>query len=141
MLLRAEQIEKAPLYPVYAVYGNDPLLTLEATDLIRAKAKAAGFVDRKILETGVGFKWQSLVDASENSSLFSPKTLIDLRAPEGKVGREGGTALKNYLAKNHPDVVLLIYLAELDWKTEKTAWFAELSQKAVVVKVDAPPFS
>ncbi len=141
MLLRAEQIETTPLYPVYAVYGSDPLLTLEATDAIRAKARAAGFSERKVLEVEVGFKWQNLSDAAENSSLFSPKILIDLRAPGGKMGRDGGAALKNYLAKNHPDVVLLIYLGALDWKDEKTAWFSELSQKAVVIKVDSPPFS
>ena len=141
MFLRAEQIEKSPLYPVYAVYGNDPLLTLEATDTIRLKAKNAGFSERKILEVGVGFQWQSLIDAAENTSLFSPKTLIDLRAPGGKMDRDGTPALKNYLAKNHPDVLLLIYLAELDWKDEKSAWFTELTQKAVVIKVDAPPFS
>lgn len=141
MRISPDKILSSPFSLVYAVYGNEPLLTLEACDMVRQKAKSQGFLERKILTVETGFQWQRLMEAAENTSLFSPNVLIDLRVPNGKWGRDGAAVLKNYLQKTRQNVLLLIYLGQLDWKDEKTQWFAELSQKATLICATAPTFA
>ncbi len=141
MRLTPEKILSSPLCAVYAVYGNDPLLTIESSNLVRQKARENGFLERKVLNVETGFQWQNLWEAADNTSLFSPQILIDLRVPNGKWGKDGAVALKNYFKKPRNNVLLLIDLGVLDWKDEKTEWFSELSQKAALVEARAPTFS
>ena len=54
MRVSSEQIAQQltrELKPLYTVFGDEPLLALEATDRIRAKARADGYVEREILTT------------------------------------------------------------------------------------------
>ena len=63
MQLAPEQLDahlaKSPnsLGPLYAVTGTEELRALEAADAIRAKAKSAGYTDRKVYSAGAYFDW------------------------------------------------------------------------------------
>ena len=103
MQLRPEQLAahlEKPLGPphssLFVVHGDEPLLTIEAGDAIRAAARRQGFDEREVLVAGQGFKWDDLFLAGGNLSLFGGAKLIDLRIPSGKPGREGGEALQRY---------------------------------------------
>jgi DNA polymerase-3 subunit delta len=51
VLLRPEQLSthlEKPLAPLYVVHGDEPLLTIEAADAIRAAARKQGFEEREI---------------------------------------------------------------------------------------------
>ena len=48
------------LAPVYVVHGDEPLLSLEAADTIRAKARAAGYTQRDVHIVERGFDWSRL---------------------------------------------------------------------------------
>jgi DNA polymerase III subunit delta len=126
------------LYPIYALHGDEPLLILEAADLIRQKALSCGFDEREVLTVLPGFDWEQLVSANCSMSLFGGKKLIDLRIPNGKPGREGSAALQTYCAHLSPDNLLLITLPELDWKEEKAAWITALGHRGGIVKLSAP---
>ena len=131
------------LASLYVVYGDEPLLTIEAGDAIRAAARRAAYSEREVLVAGPGFAWSALQAAGGNLSLFGERKLIDLRIPTGKPGRDGGDALKQYCARLSPqvpasDTLTLITLPELGWQEEKAAWFVALSQAGVVVKLTAP---
>jgi DNA polymerase III delta subunit len=71
---------------VYLVYGDEPLLVIEAADAIRAAARRQGFDERKVLTAIAGFDWNGLYHAAGSLSLFGGRTLIDLRIPTGKPG-------------------------------------------------------
>lgn len=134
----AAQLAKG-LAPIYVVHGDDPLLTSEAGDAVRAAARQQGFTDREVLVAGTGFRWSDLRAAAGNLSLFGGSKLVDLRIPTGKPGREGGEALVRH-AKQPPDgVVTLITLPELDWTLRKAAWFLALAEAGVVLELNAPP--
>lgn len=141
MMLRPEQLaaqlEKS-LAPLYLLHGNEPLLVLEAADAVRAAARAKGFADRETLVVSQGFRWDSLVLAAGNLSLFGDAKLVDLRIPNGKPGREGGEALQRYVKQLNPDVLTLVTLPEVDWQTRKTAWFTALAEAGVAVELNAP---
>ena len=50
MLLKGEQLAahlERELRPLYVVYGDEPLLVIEAADAIRARARQQGYRDRK----------------------------------------------------------------------------------------------
>lgn len=126
------------LTPLYVLYGDEPLLVIEAADAVRTRARAAGYAEREVLVAGGGFKWANLDQAAANMSLFGGDKLIDLRIPNGKPGKEGAAALSAYSRRTTPGVVTLITLPELDWATVKTAWFAALEENGLMVEFNAP---
>lgn len=141
MQLRGEQLSahlERELKPVYVLYGDEPLLVIEAADAIRAAARRQGFVDREVLTAIAGFNWNELHQAAGNMSLFGGRTLLDLRIPTGKPGREGSAALQEYCARPSPDALLLVTLPGLDWTEEKAAWLKALAEAGVAIKLIPP---
>lgn len=127
------------LKPLYTVFGDEPLLALEATDRIRAKARAAGYVEREVLTVDTGFKWPQLAMAASSQSLFATQKLLELRIPTGKPGTEGGEALRKFCAALPADTVTLIYLPEIDWRAQKAGWFEALDHAGTLVEAKAVP--
>jgi DNA polymerase-3 subunit delta len=141
MQLRGEQLPahlERDLRSIYTVHGDEPLLTIEAADAIRAAARGQGFTEREVLVAIAGFNWGDLAATARNMSLFGGKKLIDLSIPTGKPGRDGGAALQEYCARPSPDVLLLVSLPGLDWSEEKAVWFKALSDAGVALKLTPP---
>ena len=136
----ASHLDRA-LGALYIVYGDAPLLVLEAADAIRATARKQGYDEREVLTALSGFDWGQLTAATSNLSLFGGKKLIDLRIPTGKPGKEGSSALTAYCQRMSADNILLVTLPQLDWKEEKAVWFATLAQAGVAIKFSAPPLN
>ena len=144
MLLREEQLSahlERELKPVYVVYGDEPLLVIEAADAIRAAARQQGFSEREVLTAVTGFGWNDLLLCAGSMSLFGGKKLVDLRIPTGKPGREGSSVLQEYCERVPRDTLLLVTLPGLDWKEEKAAWFKALNEAGVVIKPIPPDLS
>ena len=141
MQLKGEQLSahlERELKPIYVVYGDEPLLVIEAADAIRAAARRRGFDEREVLTAISGFNWLELHHAAGNRSLFGGRTLIDLRIPTGKPGREGSAAIQDYCARPSPDSLLLVTLPGLDWTEEKAVWLKALAEAGVAVKLIPP---
>ena len=141
MQLKGEQLAahlERELQPVYLVYGDEPLLVIEAADAIRAAARRRGFDERTVLTAIAGFAWNDLYHAAGSRSLFGGRTLIDLRIPGGKPGREGSAALQQYCARPSPDSLLLVSMIGVDWREEKAAWMSALAAAGGVVKLLPP---
>ena len=144
MLLKGEQLAahlERELRPLYVLYGDEPLLVLEAADAIRAKARREGYSEREVLTVLPQFDWGALLAAGGNMSLFGDRKLIDLRIPTGKPGKEGSAALQQWCQHLSPDNLLLITLPELDWREEKAVWFTALVNAGVAIKLMAPPLA
>lgn len=141
MQLRPEQLAahlEKPLAPLYVVHGDDPLLTIEAGDALRAAARRQGFDERSVLVVTPTFRWDELFHAAGNLSLFGGRTLVDLRMPTGKPGRDGGEALARYCKALPSDVMTLITLPEMDWRAKKAAWFTALINAGIAIECRAP---
>lgn len=121
--------------PLYVIHGDEVLLALEAGDAIRAAARAAGATDREVLVVEPGFKWDALISANANGSLFGDRKMIDVRIPTGKPGVEGAKALEAYAANPNPDNITLITLPRLDRATQASAWFSALAAAGATVAV------
>ena len=125
------------LRPLYAVWGDEPLLAQEAGDAIRAAARAAGYGERQVhTVAGAHFDWSGLLGAAMAMSLFSDKQLIEIRIPSGKPGKDGSDALQRYCGALGDDVVTLVQLPKLDRTQQSSAWFSALDGAGLMVRVD-----
>ncbi|MEP7330390.1 MAG: DNA polymerase III subunit delta [Betaproteobacteria bacterium] len=120
---------------LYVIHGDEALLALEAGDAIRAAARAVGATDREVLVVESGFKWDTLIGANANGSLFGDRKVIDLRIPTGKPGVEGAKALEAYAANPNPDNITLITLPRLDRAAQASVWFSALAVAGTTVAV------
>ena len=144
MLLKGDQLTahlERELRPLYILYGDEPLLVLEAADQIRAKSRQQGYSEREVLTVLPQFDWGQLLAAGGNMSLFGDKKLIDLRIPTGKPGKDGSAALQQWCQNLSLDNMLLITLPEMNWQDEKAVWFTTLVNAGVAIKLMAPPLA
>lgn len=132
----AQQLKRA-LAPLYIVYGDEPLLALEAADRIRARAREEGHVEREVLTAEQHFDWSQLRVSSQSQSLFASRRILEVRIPNGKPGNDGSQALQEYAAHLPPDTITLISLPEVDWRAQKGAWFGALDAAGVMVEAAA----
>jgi DNA polymerase-3 subunit delta len=136
--LRPEQLEAhltRELRPLYAIHGDEPLLSMEAADAIRTRARAAGFAERSVLLAERGFDWSELAASGASLSLFGDRKLIELRLPSGKPGTDGARAIEAFCAKLPPDALTLVMLPRLDRAGQSSPWFAALESKGAIVNV------
>lgn len=137
MRITTEQLQQhlaRNVHPLYTVFGDEPLLALEAGDRIRAAARAAGHTEREVLTVESGFRWPDLAFAGDSQSLFSARKLLELRVPTGKPGTEGSAALQAYCERLPPDTVTLVQLPAVDWRAQKSGWFEALEHAGVAVE-------
>ncbi len=130
----AAQLAKG-LAPLYVVYGDEPLLAIEAGDAIRAAARKGGCEEREVLVVEPAFKWDAFSAASRNLGLFGTRKLVDLRIPGGKPGTEGARVLEDCAAHPSVDTTVLITLPRIDRATAGSAWFSALEQHGVMIEV------
>jgi DNA polymerase III subunit delta len=127
------------LDPLYAVYGEEPLLALEAADRIRHLARRSGYEEREVLTAEPGFDWSQLAASGSSLSLFGARRILELRVPSGKPGAEGAEAIKRYVAQLPPDTLTLISLPKLDRTAQASAWFEAVDAAGITVTANQVP--
>lgn len=126
------QLQKR-IAPLYSLFGNEPLLIAEATDLIRATAKQQNYTEREIFTIDHRFDWNELQQANNNLSLFGDKRVMDIRIPSGKPGREGGKAIEAYCQTLPQDTITLITLPRIDKQGQSTKWFKAIEKTGITI--------
>ena len=123
------------LLPVYVISGDDPLQTGEASDAVRARARAAGYTEREVffVERG-GSSWADVRQAAEALSLFASRRVVEVRMPSGKPDR-GEDELLRVIAAAGDDLLLLILTDKLERKTESSGWLAAAQQRGAWLPV------
>ncbi|MBS1154217.1 MAG: polymerase subunit delta [Proteobacteria bacterium] len=122
------------LAPLYVIHGDEALLALEAAQLIRDSARAAGYAEREVMTVEAGFDWSRLAMSGNSFSLFAEKKLIDLRIPTGKPGVEGAKTLEAQARDLPPDTLILITLPKLDRTGLNSKWFSALAGAGEVIE-------
>ena len=140
MQLRYDQLGshlQKGLRSLYIVWGDDPLLTQEACDALRAAARQAGYSERQVhTVAGAHFNWSGLIGASQAMSLFSDRQIIEIRIPSGKPGKDGSEALQRYCQSLSDDVLTIVQLPRLDRQQQQSGWFTALDAAGVSVRID-----
>lgn len=136
--LRTEQLAKAlnqKISPIYLVSGDEPLLVQEACDLIRKKAREAGYIERELYHTDANFNWDTLLQSANSMSLFAEKKILEVRVSNGKPGDVGTKALLEYCSSPSDDNLLLLVFPKIDKKTQNTKWFKAVDPVADVIQI------
>ncbi len=120
---------------VFLLTGDEPLQIMEAADSIRKSANEKGFTERDIYHADAQFDWGNLHGASNNLSLFSEKTLIDLRVMMKSPGKAGSQAIRDYMQNPPMDKILMIQTAKLVGGARNSAWVKAIEKVGVVVQV------
>jgi len=138
MRIKAEQLPQHlqnQLAPLYTIFGNEPLLVIEAADLIRKCTRQQGFSEHEIFTVDHHFRWPDILNAGGNLSLFGDRKIIDIRIPSGKPGREGSKTIESYCLALPQDTVTLITLPKMDKQSQSTKWFKVIENTGVMVPI------
>jgi DNA polymerase-3 subunit delta len=127
-----QQLAKG-LLPAYLVSGDEPLLTQEAADAVRAAARRAGCEREVHFIERVG-DWDAVRAASANLSLFATRRLTEIRLA-GKPGAAGNVALSALLAAVAPDTHYLILAPRLDREARNAPWLRTLEGIGAALQV------
>jgi len=123
------------LAPAYLVSGDEPLLTGEAADAIRAKARAQGFTDREVHFIERAGDWNDVRASAGTLSLFGSRRLVEIRLPTGKPGAAGNATLVELIEARDRDTVFLILTPRLDRDAQSADWVAAVEKHGAWVPV------
>lgn len=138
MKINAQQLKahlQQALARVYLIAGDDPLLVQEARDQIVEQAEKEGFSERHSFHATSDYDWDCFLAEIKQQSLFSTKSLIELRINTGKPGKTGAAAIEKFLAELPRDKTLLIITPKLDAIQQKTKWVKGIEEKGVFITV------
>ena len=103
------------------IAGVEELRVIEAADAVRAKARAEGF-ERVVYDVDGRFDWDELVGDFSAMSLFASTRLLDVRAPDGKVGKEGSETIARFCKDPPPGTTLMVTCMDWSKKQADAAW-------------------
>jgi DNA polymerase-3 subunit delta len=121
------------LAPAWLIFGDEPLLTGEAADAVRARARADGFAGRDFFVTDRSFDWAEISAASRTLSLFAERRIFEIRMPTPRPGREGGAMLAALAADPGPDNLVLVITTRPEKDTWSSAWLKAFEKHGVFV--------
>src|SRR5262245_9264720 len=128
----ARTLEKG-LAPAWLIAGDETLLTGEAADAVRAKARAQGYTGRELVVTDRSFDWSEVSAASRTQSLFAERRILEVRMPTPRPGKEGGSVLAALAADTGPDNLVLVVTTRPERETWASAWFKAFEKHGAVV--------
>jgi DNA polymerase-3 subunit delta len=110
------------LLPAYLISGDEPLLSGEAADAVRARARAAGFTEREVHFIERASDWDDVRASAGNLSLFGSRRLVEIRLASARPGAAGNAALVALLEARDPDLLLLVIAPRLDREAQGADW-------------------
>jgi DNA polymerase III subunit delta len=110
------------LLPAYLISGDEPLLSGEAADAVRARARAAGFTEREVHFIERAGDWDEVRASAGNLSLFGARRLVEIRLTTARPGVAGNAALVALLEARDPDLLLLVIAPRLDRDAQAADW-------------------
>ena len=140
MKLRAdglnEQLQRNPFPPLLWIYGEEPLLQIEAADQAKAAARKQNISQREVIFVNRYFTASSLREATAAMSLFSESKLIELRFPTSKVSKDLGEALVKLLPTLDEQTRILATSPErLDRTVTASDWFKQIDKHAWLLEI------
>ena len=123
------------LLPAYLVSGDEALLTAEATDAIRARARAKGFTERETYFMERGGDWNDIRASAANLSLFAERRIVEIRMASGKPGNTGSAAIVALLENKDPDRLILISTPKLDRDAQSSEWVRAIETHGALIQV------
>ena len=123
------------LLPVYLISGDDPLLTGEAVDAVRRRARDSGFTERDVHFMDRGGDWDAVLASVASMSLFAQRRIVEVRLPTGRPGVTGNRILKRVIESAGAETLLLILTGRLDREAAGSEWVRAAEEHGASVAV------
>ena len=121
------------LLPVYLISGDDPLLTGEAVDAVRLRARESGFTEREVHFMERGSDWDAVLASAASLSLFAERRIVEVRLPTGRPGVAGARVLKRVIEGAGADTLVLILTGRLDREAAGSDWARAAEERGASV--------
>ena len=143
MKIRADQLnshlqdalQKNQLLPIFMISGDEPLLSQEAADSVRASARKLGYTERETFYVEGKSDWNQVFNQTSSMSLFADKKILELRITNGKPGDQGSKALCELCENLNEDNLLLVLLPKLDKNAQRSKWVKTLEAHGAHIQV------
>jgi DNA polymerase-3 subunit delta len=132
----ARALQAGQLAPCYVVMSDEPLLSIEASDAIRAAALKSGVSSREVFTLERGARLQELLSCFSSGSLFGDRVLAEIRIPGGKPAKDQIDALlqiATWLKSGQTDAMALVTLPKLTTKAMDAEWFTALTKAGSLI--------
>ena len=123
------------LLPAYLISGDEPLLSGEAADAIRARARADGFTEREVHFIERNSVWDEVRASTSNLSLFGARRLVEIRLATARPGAAGNAALVALAEARDPDLLLLVLAPRLDRDAQGADWVRAIEARGAWLSV------
>jgi DNA polymerase III subunit delta len=123
------------LLPAYLISGDEPLLTGEAADAVRERARTAGFTEREVHFIERAADWDAVRASAANLSLFGARRVLEIRLPTPRPGVAGNATLLALTQGADPDTLLLVLAPRLDREAQGAEWVRALEARGGMLQV------
>jgi DNA polymerase III subunit delta len=110
---------------LFWVHGDEPLLMIEAADMVRQAYRQQGASERSVFTPGRGFDWSLLDEAAGSMSLFASVQIIEIRLAKKPI-TELGEPLARWASRLSDDVKVIVSSPRLDKRLMASPWFKQV---------------
>lgn len=126
---------KQQLPQVILIFGDEPLLSLEASDQVQQCAKQQGYLEKFSFSLDAKFEADIIFNHFNSLSLFSEKKLIELNF--SKTTKENTAFIREITALLHDDILLIVKGPKLNNQQMSSVWFKNLEQQGIVISCNS----
>ncbi|AFN35669.1 DNA polymerase III subunit delta [Taylorella equigenitalis] len=123
----------------YLITGDEILLSIDATDKLRAFCRNHEYSERISMVMDSNSPWDDVLNHLQSNSLFSEKKILEISVPTGKFGKKGGPTLAKlaeYIDTHKPDdICVILSIPKLDKKTQQTKWYVGIKSIATLIEI------
>lgn len=132
-----EQYLKTELKPCYLIFGDEPLLKIEAIEQIKVAAQKVGFEEHHKFHADPLVDWSSVFNACQALSLFSSRQIVELIF-EKRPSKDDISQLNSLFSLLNPDLILVISGPYLAKAQQQAKWFQQYFKSGLFLSVSHP---
>lgn len=117
------------------IFGDEPLLQIEALDQIQQQARQLGFLESFSYSLDGSYDKDQIFNQLNSMSLFSEKQVIELSL--SKTNKDNTDFIKEISQLLNPDTLLIIKGPKLTNQQMQSKWFSSLEKEGLFVAVNA----
>ncbi|WP_299660782.1 DNA polymerase III subunit delta [uncultured Psychromonas sp.] len=117
------------------IFGDEPLLSIEAFEQIQSHAKNQGFLERFSYSLDGSFDKDQIFSQFNTLSLFSEKQIIELTL--SKTTKENTDFIREITPLLNTDILLVLKGPKLNSQQLKSVWFNKLEQQGLFISTNA----
>ena len=119
------------------IFGDEPLLAIEASEQIRDVAKSQGYHEKISYSLDGKFPSELIFSEFSSLSLFSERKIIELTLT--KTSKENTAFIREITPLLNPDILLILQGPKLNSMQMNSAWFKGLEPQGIFINCNLPP--